>query len=194
MVKDSSLSSDIDLIKEFEELKLKQKILVESLNRKNKSKEKEFLIELNSKLDFLIKIFRDTSDTDFNEQEYLDQKFSELMIKIEDIEKNLNQRVTEIHNIVKTAPSGTISEPMQDNRKENDSEDLFEDKKEEETKSTEPIKEEPKRGEVTEETKPKEEPQKDEKPTTAPKPDFEVGDDKVEDLSKSQSKPKKGWF
>lgn len=34
MAKNDSLSSDINFIKEFEELKLKQKLLVESLKKK----------------------------------------------------------------------------------------------------------------------------------------------------------------
>lgn len=85
MAKGSDLGSDVDFIKEFEELRLKQKILIESLNRQKKSKEKELIIEINSKLDFLVKVFKDSENSDFDEQTYLDNHFNDLNGKIDQI-------------------------------------------------------------------------------------------------------------
>lgn len=94
MAKGSQLGSDIDFIKEFEELRLKQKILIESLNRKKHSNEGHLLTEMNSKLDFLVKLFKDSQDTgeeeeEFDQKEYLDTKFSEMIMRMQNVERSL---------------------------------------------------------------------------------------------------------
>jgi hypothetical protein len=61
MVKNDSLSSDIDLIKELESLRIKQKLLVESLSKKSGEHENILLSHIDAKLEFLVKIFQDTS-------------------------------------------------------------------------------------------------------------------------------------
>lgn len=61
MVKSSSLQSDLEFIKEYEELKIKQKLLIETLNKKKNALKNDLLVEIASKLDFLVKIFQEAS-------------------------------------------------------------------------------------------------------------------------------------
>ena len=62
MVKKEALSSDLRFIKEVEELKIKQKLLIESLKRKNSDEQNKLFLEINSKLDFLVNIFQGIID------------------------------------------------------------------------------------------------------------------------------------
>lgn len=78
MVKSQSLSSDLDLIKEVEELRLKQKLLVESLKQKQESQLTSDLHDIHTKLDFLVKIFKDANSSSEEEEdkfEALEEKF-----------------------------------------------------------------------------------------------------------------------
>ncbi len=94
MVKNESLSDDLNFVREFEELKLKQKLLVDSLSRKNATHMNEFLVEINSKLDFLVKIFKDTQENDSIEEEhnYLDEKFNLILDKIDEKFKEVDSK------------------------------------------------------------------------------------------------------
>jgi hypothetical protein len=58
------LSSDLDLVKELEQIKLKQRLLIETLRRKADLQETKVQQQMNAKLDFLVKIFKDTSGQD----------------------------------------------------------------------------------------------------------------------------------
>lgn len=95
MAKSTSLSSDIDFIKEFEELRIKQRLLIDNLKRKSSAEHEKILIELNSKLDFLVKIFKEANESE-QDTDHLDQKFKELSDKIEEIEKKAESRQKEI--------------------------------------------------------------------------------------------------
>lgn len=108
MTKKDSLSSDIALVKEFEELKLKQRLLIESLKKKMKSEERELLKEIASKLDFLVKIFTEAQkeEKETNEDPYL-KNFQELTQKIEALdskfEEVLNKKEEEIKKVETTS-------------------------------------------------------------------------------------------
>lgn len=78
MVKES-LSSDIDLIKEFEQVKLKQKLLINSISQNNLTFQNQALDEINKKLDFLVTIFQKANE---NENDDHIEK------KLEQIDKN----------------------------------------------------------------------------------------------------------
>lgn len=99
MSKVESLSEDLNLVKEFEELKLKQKLLIDSLNKKNSSQMNNYLLEINSKLDFLVKIFKEVnSSQDENElANLITSKFVELVEKIEEKSKNLEEKIENIN-------------------------------------------------------------------------------------------------
>ena len=97
MAKITSISSDLDFIKEFEELKLKQKLLIDSLNKKNGSQQNQLFLEINSKLDFLVKIFKDANDTDSKaEEEKLQIHFKEVLDKIDLVQKSFDEKFTKL--------------------------------------------------------------------------------------------------
>jgi len=102
MVKNDSLSGDLNLVKEFEELKLKQKLLIDSLSRKNKTEMNVFLVEINSKLDFLVKIFKETQKEEKegeneNPNEYMETKFKEMIEKIDSFQEDFKVKLEEIN-------------------------------------------------------------------------------------------------
>ena len=85
----------MDFIKEFEELKLKQKLLIGSLNKKTRNETDRLLIEVNSKLDFLVKIFKEANSTE-NETEHLDEKFVEITEKLDSFNKVVLDKFKEL--------------------------------------------------------------------------------------------------
>lgn len=121
MVKKSdsvSLSSDLDFIKEFEELKIRQKLLVDSLKKKNLSMQNDLFNDINSKLDFLIKIFQEANDTSQNvedENQQLYSKFDDLSEKITSVESNFNERFEDVTELLEkiSAKVSTYHLPVQ---------------------------------------------------------------------------------
>jgi len=130
MVKYESISNDLNLVKEFEELKLKQKLLIEALNSKNKIEMNQFLLDVNAKLDFLVKIFKDSQkaeeeDTTENEIkenlnsilerfENLDKKIDEKFELMENKFEDLNKKLLKTEGIVERNlehPSSSIPNP-----------------------------------------------------------------------------------
>jgi len=101
MVK-TKLNSDLDFIKEFEELRLKQKLLVETLSKKNSSEMNKYLLDINSKLDFLVKIFKESTSSEDMSITQLDEKlnsyFSKIIDKISFVETNLNEKIDNVKN------------------------------------------------------------------------------------------------
>ncbi len=95
MVKNSSMGSDIDFVKEFEELKLKQRLLIETLSKKNKTDRNSLLMEISSKLDFLVKIFKEATESE-NDTEHLDSKFKELDDKVSALSTEISTRFDEL--------------------------------------------------------------------------------------------------
>jgi uncharacterized coiled-coil protein SlyX len=89
MVNTKDLVSDIDFVKEFEELRLKQKLLIESLSKKNKEDKNSSLAHINSKLDFLVNIFKDAQNNQ-SENSVMEKKLSELFEKVESLETSIN--------------------------------------------------------------------------------------------------------
>ena len=108
MAKNDSLSSDIDLIKELEGLRIKQKLLVESLSKKSGEHENILLSHIDAKLEFLVKIFQDTSapaptagtpekKVDENGEEIIEENFeSKLFERLESIENSMIARFDEM--------------------------------------------------------------------------------------------------
>ncbi|NQZ84678.1 MAG: hypothetical protein HRU03_03075 [Nanoarchaeales archaeon] len=120
MAKNTSLSSDIDLIKELESLRIKQKLLVETLTKNESKQNEEILVHIDAKLDFLVKIFQESSnpsesensekETESEESEKSENTESEdteketvedsleikLFEKLESIENSMNTRFDEL--------------------------------------------------------------------------------------------------
>lgn len=105
MVKNDSLSSDLDLIKEVEELRLKQKLLVESLKQKQSGELQQALIEIHSKLDFLVKIFKEAnSNSEDEDQESklisLEEKFTTFEAQSKEQFEELKNSLTDISSLL----------------------------------------------------------------------------------------------
>jgi len=117
MGKDFSLSSDINLIREFEELKLKQQLLVKALQSKNKLDKDKLLVEMNSKLDFIVDIFKKTSE---DENSSHDDSMDKLIEKIDTLDKKMEEKFSELDKTllrekrnkeVSSNPSPPLSNP-----------------------------------------------------------------------------------
>lgn len=96
MVTKESLSSDLDLIKEFESLKLKQSLLLESLKRnKVRNDENELMKDIHSKMSQLLEVFLEVKDSGEKEDLKKDidysSNFVQLTEKVDSLESKLNQ-------------------------------------------------------------------------------------------------------
>lgn len=127
--KTTEISSDLDFVKEFEELKLKQKLLIESLKRSGNNQQNKLFLEINSKLDFLVKIFTEANISENGEEKIdyeskftqINEKLEELSVKIEDkfvtlIDKispnsNLKPEIDNYIGVQKTESSEPITIP-----------------------------------------------------------------------------------
>ena len=77
------LSSDIELIKELEQLRLKQQLLLSSLKGSSKQdKNSRLLDEINSKLDFLVSLFKEAKEQEGTEKKIL-EKIGKLEERVE---------------------------------------------------------------------------------------------------------------
>lgn len=103
-----SLSSDIDLIKEFEQVKLKQKLLINSISQKNITFQNQTLDEINKKLDFLVNIFQKADESEQDDHiekkiielsETVNTSFSQLTEKITNVEENYTNLNEKIENL-----------------------------------------------------------------------------------------------
>ena len=172
MVKKEALSSDLRFIKEVEELKIKQKLLIESLKRKNSDEQNKLFLEINSKLDFLVNIFNEANKpSEEAEEEDADKQsqFAPILEKIDELSETINKRFTEIE-------SKLVNLKQSDNN-----EDEFKD---------EPKKEEPAPPKLEEKKKPElTAPQLEE---GAPAPDFKS--DIKQEGDKAEGTKKKKWF
>ncbi|MCA9496732.1 MAG: hypothetical protein KC589_07320 [Nanoarchaeota archaeon] len=97
MAKNDSLSSDINFIKEFEELKLKQKLLVESLKKKGKSEYEIILTNIDSKLDFLVKIFKEAKQEELkHEEENVENNIANVLASLDELKGSLDEKYGEL--------------------------------------------------------------------------------------------------
>ncbi len=119
MTKKEVSKMDLEFVKEYEELRLKQKLLIENLKRKAKTQESELFMEVNSKLNFLVKIFKDSIKEDEEAQaektsfeENMTKKIDELMEKIESVSSSLTQKIDALEK--KLANAGPLSSSSAD--------------------------------------------------------------------------------
>jgi len=193
MVKVSELSSDINVIKEFEELKLKQKLLIESLKNNTDSNQNKLFLEINSKLDFLVKIFTEANQADDEGEEKVDfnSKFNEILESISSFSQEtkesfskLDERITKLEKDEVQIPEIKVPEVKVDEPK---IEDIKIDKPK--------VVDEVKAPNVSSSDKKVVSEQKKSIDSTnvelppIPKPDFEI---KIDELAKDEKKKK--WF
>lgn len=130
MVKENVLSSDIDIVKEFEELKIKQRLLIQSLKNKTNSEENSLFLEINSKLDFLVKIFVETqtpsedenaednaggNDTEDEQTSTIVQKLDLLSKSFDDKFSNINIEIKKINSKLTNNTSAISNNPNESN-------------------------------------------------------------------------------
>lgn len=111
MAKKDSLGIDVNFIKEVEELKIKQKLLVQSLKQKSDSQQNKLFLEINSKLDFLVNIFAEAKHSDGVEtvpeegtsgnsvMDKLQEISDSLNKRFDDLEKKINAKVVVKKNV-----------------------------------------------------------------------------------------------
>lgn len=126
MSKVVGLSSDVNFIKEFEELKLKQRLLIDSLKKKSQSEQERLFLEINAKLDFLVQIFKEANSTD-DEKEKIDfeAKFNEVLDKINSLSTKVDESFSKIELLkTKTAIDKSSTNSPLKTSVENNSKDL----------------------------------------------------------------------
>jgi len=188
MVKASELSSDISVIKEFEELKLKQKLLIESLKNNTDSNQNKLFLEINSKLDFLVKIFTEANQADNDEEEKVDfnSKFNEILESVssfsqetKDSFSKLDERIAKLEKIEVEVPEVELDKPKV--------EDIKTDEKKVDKANLSNVSDNNKSVNVDEQKKSIDSSNVELPPI--PKPDFEI---KIDELAKDEKKKK--WF
>ena len=92
MAREKTLSSDIDFIREFEELKIKQRLLIENLKKKGQSNQDKLFLEINSKLDFLVKIFKESNEPNVENNDEAVVQEDPIILRIEGLTKVFNDK------------------------------------------------------------------------------------------------------
>lgn len=105
MTNKTSLNLDVDFIKNFEELKLKQRILIETLKNKEKNKEEVLISEINSKLDFLVNLFKDAEGNDED-----DFQFDKLNKRLDEMEKKIEKSIEKVFEKINLINPKSITE------------------------------------------------------------------------------------
>lgn len=86
----ASLSSDLDLVKEVEQLRIKQKLLLTAIKEKDKKIEVEKMLNsISSQISFLVEIFKEANNTDENGSEKSDEDKSAEKVTLEDINTSI---------------------------------------------------------------------------------------------------------
>lgn len=169
MTKKESLISDIDFVKEVEELKLKQKILIESLKKKNSNEQNKLFLEINSKLDFLVNIFKETNKIDNEEVQEETKQFEEIISKIDEVKKDFELKFNSIEKTLETMNKKSLTNNNQLKNLNNNNQNISNNNQENNNKDN---------NQISNETQ-----------IEPPVPQFES---KIEDLN--QTKKKKKWF
>lgn len=98
MASKDTLSADLDLVKEIEQLRIKQRLLIDSLNRKYKHDKDKQLADLSSKLDFIVEIFKDASEQDEKKEHEenpvltkLDEFFTTFESRFDELERKVSR-------------------------------------------------------------------------------------------------------
>lgn len=111
MTKKESLSSDLDLVKELEQLRLKQKLLIDSLKKKENSRVDSSLTEISNKLDFLVSIFKEANSQEGKDEVKIEESINSLSEKVEFIESTFNEKLEHFEKILKKSIQNTKQEP-----------------------------------------------------------------------------------
>ena len=114
MASKETLSADLDLVKEVEQLRIKQKLLIDALGRKKKEEQDQQLADLSSKIDFLVEIFKNASKEEEQQgednQASLVEKIDEVISKVDERFEKLDERISSIEKKV-TQPQQTPPVP-----------------------------------------------------------------------------------
>ncbi len=105
MARKETLNSDVDFIREFEELKIKQRLLIENLKKKGQINQEKLFLEINSKLDFLVKIFQEnnSSTEDGADDESSENTSNPVVDKLDAFEKSFNEKFINLEEKINDA-------------------------------------------------------------------------------------------
>ena len=105
-----------DIEKKLEVLKIKQKLLIDSIKKKIDREQDESVIELNSKVDFLIKIFSKITDVDEKNKKDFELFKQEVKTQLEDISGNLNTNIKYLKAEIKGEVLDELKTEMKKNK------------------------------------------------------------------------------
>lgn len=98
----TQLSTDLDLVKEIEQLKIKQKLLLRALKDQEKKEEQEKILEsMSAQIQFLVEIFKEVNANDSKDiEEENKNQTHEISDKIESIKIAIFERLNQIEEKV----------------------------------------------------------------------------------------------
>ncbi len=101
MVSKQELGSDVDLIREFEELKIKQRLLIDNLRKNGNTQQNRLFLEINSKLDFLVKIFTEANKNEDEEEHNQEKaKTDKMLLQVDSLVSKIDTNFAKINDQV----------------------------------------------------------------------------------------------
>lgn len=105
------LSSDLDLVKEIEQLRIKQKLLLQAFKEKDGKEEQEKLLSsISSQVQFLVEIFKEENSTDKEAEEETKNNHDKIIEKIDSIKIAIFERMDLLEKKFETLENKTISD------------------------------------------------------------------------------------
>ena len=101
MSKVSSSKNEESLDKQLERVKLKQKLLIDSIKSKVNKEQNESLIELNSKIDFLVKVFSQIKSQEEDSKKEFTIFSKEVRNHLEEVSQNLEINIKSLKKEIK---------------------------------------------------------------------------------------------
>jgi hypothetical protein len=88
------LSSDLDLVKEIEQLRIKQKLLLQAFKHKDKKEDQQELLQsISAQVQFLVEIFKEETSTDKDAEEETKNNQSRILDKIDSVKTAIFERM-----------------------------------------------------------------------------------------------------
>lgn len=106
-----TLSADIDLVKEVEQLRIKQKLLISALEKEKSEEKNQQLADISSKIDFIVEIFKNASNEDSQKEEDVQTTILE---KLDDVLSTVEKRFDDIDAKIAKLNQQPQKQPQQD--------------------------------------------------------------------------------
>ena len=116
MSKVSNSKNEESLDKQLERVKLKQKLLIDSIKSKVSKEQQESLVELNSKIDFLVKVFSQIKSHEEESKKEFMIFTEEIKNHLEEISQNLEISMKSMKKEIKKELLEELSQKEEPNR------------------------------------------------------------------------------